>query len=207
MQISLHRALSELKLIDSKVNKLLIELEPAGIQQKGKPVNGFMDKGEFSRKAQSKNQAIRDLIERKVLLKKKIVEANAVTTVEIAGKVMTIADAITYKSIIEYKSELLNKLKSAYAAKKLELENKNAAVENNLQRILEASFGKDNVKVSKDDIDSISGPFLKSNEWHLVDPLGLEKSIQELENEIEEFDTEVDAALSEVNAITTIEID
>ena len=53
---------------------------------------------------------------------------------------------------------------------------------------------------------AIVEPFVKRNEFHLVDPLNIENKIRELEKEVDDFELEVDAALSEINAITTIEI-
>jgi hypothetical protein len=86
------------------------------------------------------------------------------------------------------------------------MEARNLMVEQNLQKVLEATFGKDNVKITKDDMDAVRKPFLESNEWGLVDPLKIEESIEKLETEIGEFESEVDAVLSETNAITLIEV-
>jgi hypothetical protein len=119
---------------------------------------------------------------------------------------MSIADAITYKSVVSYKKTLIEDLKSKYARVKADMESKNMLVEQNLQKVLEATFGKDNVKTTKDDMDAVRKPFLESNEWSLVDPLKIESTIEKLEKELGEFESEVDAVLSEINAITLIEI-
>lgn len=206
MKISLHRALSQLKLIDAKVEKLLKELSPNGVKQKGKLVNGHITEEDFAQKAQAKFQAIQDLLERKVKLKSAIVAANAKTKVMVGTKKMTIADAITYKNAITLKSQFLLTLKSKYSQALGQLENKNALVEQNLQKVLEATFGKDNVKISKDDVESVRKPFLESNEWSLVDPLKIDGKIEKLDEEINEFMSEVDAVLSEANAITLIDV-
>ena len=49
-------------------------------------------------------------------------------------------------------------------------------------------------------------PFVKRNEFHLVDPLKIEETIEKLQIEVDEFEVEVDAVLSEINALTEIEI-
>jgi hypothetical protein len=206
MKISLHRALAELKLIDNKVNKLVKEIEPVGIMQRGKLINRVYTQEIFMRNAQAKFQAINDLIDQKVKLKSAIVEANAKTWVKIGNREMTIADAITYKSIIGYKKALIDDLRAKYGRVKADMEARNLMVEQNLQKVLEATFGKDNVKITKDDMDAVRKPFLESNEWGLVDPLKIEESIEKLETEIREFESEVDAVLSETNAITLIEV-
>jgi hypothetical protein len=141
-----------------------------------------------------------------VKIKSAIVEANAKTIVKIAGKEMSIADAITYKSVMSYKKTLTEDLKTKYARVKADMESKNLLVEQNLQKVLEATFGKDNVKINKEDLESVRKPFLESNEWLLIDPLKIENTIEKLEKEISEFESEVDAVLSEANAITLIEI-
>ena len=206
MKISLHRALAELKLIDSKIAKLVKEIDPVGAKQKGKLINRIYEEEAFSQNAQSKFQAINDLITQKVKIKSAVVEANAKTMVSVAGKEMSIADAITYKSIVGYKKTLIEDLKTKYAKTKTEIESKNLLVEQNLQKVLEATFGKDNIKTSKEDLEAVRKPFLESNEWLLVDPLKIEATIEKLEKEISEFESEVDAVLSEANAITLIEL-
>ncbi len=206
MKLSIHRALAELKLIDGKIIKLTKELDPVGVKQKGKLINRITDDETFASVAQSKFQAINDLIERKVRIKTAIVAANAKTKVTIAGKTMSIADAITYKTIISHKKTLVEDLKAKYARARADLETKNVLVEQNLQKVLEATFGKDNVKITKDDMEAVRKPFLESNEWLLVDPLKIEATASTIEQEISEFESEVDAVLSEINAVTLVEV-
>lgn len=206
MKISLHRALAELKLIDSKVAKLVKEIEPVGVKQKGKLINRIYDEETFTQNAQAKLQSINDLIAQKIKIKSAIVDANAKTMVKVAGKEMSIADAITYKSVISYKKTLIEDLKTKYARTKADMESKNILVEQNLQKVLEATFGKDNVKTTKDDMEAVRKPFLESNEWLLIDPLKIENTIEKLEKGISEFESEVDAILSEINAVTVIEV-
>lgn len=206
MKISLHRALAELKLIDSKVAKLVKEIEPVGVKQKGKLINRIYDEETFTQNAQAKFQSINDLIAQKIKIKSAIVDANAKTMVKVAGKEMSIADAITYKSVISYKKTLIEDLKTKYARTKADMESKNILVEQNLQKVLEATFGKDNVKTTKDDMEAVRKPFLESNEWLLIDPLKIENTIEKLEKGISEFESEVDAILSEINAVTVIEV-
>ena len=67
-------------------------------------------------------------------------------------------------------------------------------------------MGKDNVKIGENDVNSITEPYIEKNEFHLVDPLNLAKTIEDLSDEIEDFESNVDAALSEINALTFIEI-
>lgn len=57
-----------------------------------------------------------------------------------------------------------------------------------------------------DEFDASVRTYIKSNSMELIDPVGLEKRIEELDSMITAFMTEIDAALSVSNALTTIEI-
>lgn len=205
-KMTLHRALAELKLIDSKISKGIQGLVPTGIKQNNKKVYGIVDEKEFKETAISDYDSIISLIKRKNKIKCAIVHKNAITVVDISGKPYTIAEAINFKALIAYKKQLLSHLNSHKKKAASDLERNMSIVDQNLQKILEATLGKDNIKSSPDDIENVRKPFLENNEWKLVDPLSIDKKIKDLEEEISGFETEVDAVLSEANAITTIDI-
>ena len=87
-----------------------------------------------------------------------------------------------------------------------ELNKHNEAVNANVQRILEATFGKENVKVGKEDVESVRKPYMDANEFHLFDPLKVAEKVEAMEKEVGDFEMEVDAVLSEINAVTFIEV-
>jgi len=203
-KMTLHRALSELKLIDSKIEKATSEILPVGWKQEGKLVNGVMQEEEFTRLAKSRYDSVIDLLNRKKEIKSAIVAANAKTQVRIGDKTMSIADAITMKAGMALKKKFVEVLKSRYNGTLGSINKNNELVNQNLQRILEAAMGKDNVKTNKEDVDAISKPYLTSNQFSLFDPLEIGKKIEELEREITSFESEVDATLSEANATTFI---
>lgn len=205
-QMTIHRALSELKLIDAKITKQTMELVPLGIYQKGKLVNGHIKEEDFKSAAQSKFDSVKELIERKTKIKAAVVAKNGVTKVIVASKEMTIADAITFKGIVALKKQLIERIKAEKNKAVAALNQNNDLVNANVQRILEATFGKENVKAGKDDIENVRKPYLEANEFHLFDPLDTVKQIESLEKEVSEFEAEVDAVLSEINAITFIDI-
>jgi hypothetical protein len=73
-------------------------------------------------------------------------------------------------------------------------------------KIMIGKQGDDKVKPTDNDVLAIVEPFVKRNEFHFVDPIGIESKIEALTAKIENFKSEVDAVLSESNAITIIEI-
>lgn len=205
-KMTIHRALSELKLIDSKIEKQINEIVPSGIYQKGKLINNYVKEEDFSNSAKSKFDSVNDLIERKNTIKSAIVEANGVTKVKVAGKEMTIADAINFKAVVKFKKKLIETLKARQQQAVAQLNQQNTIVEQNVQRILEATFGKENVKAGKDDVESVRKPYMEANEFHLFDPLKVSEKIELMEKEVGDFEMEVDAILSEINAVTFIEV-
>lgn len=204
--MTIHRALSELKLIDARINKQLGEIVPTGVIQKGKLVNGHITEEDFAKTAKSKFDSVNDLIVRKALLKSAIVKANGETNVKIGDKQMTIADAINFKTIIGYKKSLSEILKTRFNQSIVVLNTGNDKVDKNLQVILEAAFGKENVKAGKDDVEAVTKPFLEKNQYFLFDPLKIADVIDAIDKEVGDFEAEVDAVLSEANSLTTIEI-
>lgn len=204
-KMTIHRALSELKLIDSKIEKLISEINPCGIFQKDKLINGAYKPEDWM--AKSKLDSAKGLIERKSKIKSAIVQANSSTIVTIAGNTMKIADAINFKVAIKFKKKLIETLKIKHRQVVGDLNKNNELVNANVQRILEATFGKENVKVGKDDVEAVRKPYLEANEFHLFDPIQCEKTIEALEKEVSEFEVEVDAVLSEINAVTFIEVE
>lgn len=205
-KMTIHRALSELKLIDAKIEKQITEIVPVGIYQKGKLISGYMMEAEFSAAAQSRFDSVNALILRKTAIKSAIVQANGVTKVTVAGKQMTIADAINFKAVVKFQKALVEKLKSGHRAALAELNKHNANVELNVQKILEVTFGKDNVKADPKDMEAVRKPYIEANEFHLFDPIKVAQTVEKMEKDISEFEAEVDAVLSEINAVTIIEI-
>lgn len=207
--MTIHRALAELKLIDSRIAKGITLIDPVAIMQKDKLVNGHKTKEEFISDTKSKMQSSLDLIERKNNIKSAIVEANGKTIVTVGGAKMTIADAINFKNVIAVKKSLIESLTNKHRSvlTRFNIENdkiNTVALEN--AKIMLGKQGDDRVKPTDDDVNAIVGPFVKRNEYHLIDPLSVETLIETLQNEVDNFEVEVDAVLSEINAITKIEI-
>lgn len=206
-KMTIHRGLAELKLLDARIEKNINLLLPSEIMQEGKLVNDYYKKEEFEKNAKAKFQSIQDLIKRKNLIKSAIVKVNTITEVQIGEKKYTIADAINFKAIIKAKKILVEELTTKHRQAKAKAEEKNKKVDDNALRLAEAALQKDNVKINDGDAIAITEPYVKKNKFHLIDPLSVEELVAKLQEEIDEFETEVDAVLSEINAVTYIEID
>jgi hypothetical protein len=204
--MTIHRALSELKLIDARILKQISEITPVGMYQKDKPINNVINPQEFTASAKSKWDSINSLLERKIKIKSAINQSNVNTNVSLGGKTYNITEAINFKLSIPVREELVKTLKARLSSVTAILNKNNEVVDKNANEILKAALGKDSVDIKKDDVDSILVPFKEKNEFKLYDPLEIQKKIDDIEKEISEFKTEIDATLSEKNSITTITV-
>lgn len=202
--MTIHRGLAELKIIDSRIQRGIAELNVVGLKQEEGLVNGVYDEKEYTDNAKSKYQSVTDLIKRKNQIKSAIVKANGETMVEVGGKTMSIADAISFRAIVTLKKDLISMLKTQHSQMTAELNKNNETVRENADNLAVAALGKENSK--SDDAVAITEPYIKKNEVHLVDPMEVEKLVEELQEEVDNFDAEIDAVLSEINATTFIEI-
>lgn len=204
-KMTIHRALAELKVIGDRIQKGIDSVIPTGFQMKDKLVNNTTTRDDFDNAAKSAFQSVTDLINRRTKIKSAIVQSNAFTKVNVGGKEMTVAEAINNKAVIDFKSTLAVSLRKKAAQLNATIEQHNSKVDEKAIQLATAALQKQNVKIGDDDVQKVTGPYMEANRAVLVDPLGIEKKIQELEKEIVDFKTEVDAVLSESNAVTFIE--
>lgn len=205
-KLSIHRALAELKLIDDRIEKSIQTIVPSGMKQRDSKVNQFEPEDDFITNTKSKYQSITDLIDRKAKIKSAIVKANANTLVTIGDSTMTIADAISMKSHIQQKKNLIDVLDRKHRQVKAQIEKNNTTVQANALELAKTALGKEGVKLTDADAVNVTKPYIESNEFHLVDPLNVDDLIEKLDEKVSTFEAEVDAVLSEVNATTFIEI-
>jgi hypothetical protein len=206
MQLSLHRILAEIKLIDSKIEKKM-SVKFIGWKQKDRPICAYYEATVFDARVQGAFQSISDLINKKQALKKALSEANSTTIVRINDKQMTIADAINYKHLLPLKKQFLQKLERDFASAQEYIEQHNNKVDENALKLAQTALGKDNVKLTEGEAVSVTKPYIEANQLKFHDPLNLKKIIDEFREEIEGFEMEVDTVLSEANAITLMEVD
>ena len=206
MKLSIHRALAEIKLLDSRIeratkNKFLVYKKIS----EDKVLGRIKNKKDFEEEVKSNYQSVTDLINRRILLKKLINKSNSETIVTVNGKEMTVTEAIEYKKIIDYKESLLNSLQTQYRNVLATVKKENDNVEYQLNSQLEALNSSDSNK-SKD-LSGFTEVYRQQHCWEVIDGINIEDKIKELQTEIEDFKTNIDYILSESNAITQIEIE
>ena len=208
-QILVTKGLNELKLLDSRINRKIEEGEfIAAAKLSVQNVNGKITKEAYKANAKADYQSIVDLIKRRNNIKSAIIQSNAVTKVDIAGKIMTVAEAIDKKSSIEYEISLLEKLTMQYKTSSDIIIKENEKVDYSIEQLLNTAYGKEGKeKITQASYDAIAEPYRKANEYGLVDALDGEKLIKEMKDNIARFLSQVDTALQISNSTTIINIE
>lgn len=208
MKISIHRGLSEIKMLDKRIERSILESSFVGSKKKSaeKVNNSTLTKEKFEKETVSNYQSINDLIARRTMIKRLIVLSNANTKVQVGSKEYTVAEAIENKTIIETKKKLLNAMKKQYKNHNANVNMQNEQVESKLDEQIQIMLGSDKQNKTSG-LEGFIEQYKAQNEWELVNGLNIEEEIKKLENSIEEFENNVDFVLSESNATTFIEIE
>ncbi len=201
MSISIARALVELKTLDARINKLITNSNFIICKTKNK--NYQYTEEDFKKQVESEYQSLNDLITRRDKVKNAIVVSNSKTEVEVAGRKMTVAQAIEFKNTIQYKRSILETMKRQRQYATVESESHRQKVQQKIDDNIRIVCGKD-VKPDPTTIQTITESISKSDPIDVFDPINLDKVIKELETEIEDFSANVDYVLSESNALTVI---
>ena len=206
-KISVTEGLNELKLFNSRIEKAIGIAQFCGASKKSTQKVGHMNREEFENRAKASYQSVTDLISNRNELKSAIVKSNAVTSVTIGNKTMTVAEAIERKKSIEHEKLLLNVMKAQYTTSVASVARENKKVDDKVDELLITLVGNDSdKKITKEVQESIETPYREKNEWEFVDPIKMMDTMQKLEEEIDVFETEVDSKLSITNATTFIEL-
>ena len=207
MQISITRALSELKVLQKRFDKEVSQLDVISVQH-GLTLmkNSSVKPEDFSEKAKAQLQSVEDLQKRIHLIKTKIQQSNAITVVKVGTQEMTVLEAIIKKSLIENQKSLLARLKKQLILANDNFENATMSNENKIAKQLEDATKNSTVKLDLEVEKQIKASVESLYPIKMIDPCKLSDKIKALEDEIEEFEANVDFALSESNALTQIEV-
>jgi len=195
-EMTVSEGLAKLKLLDKRIRKAMTS-EYVGYKIGNKVQENFE-----SEKAKSNYQSLNDLMKYRSNLKMAINESNLKTKVKVAGKKMTVLEAIEYKTTIQYKKEFLESVRRNYIQVQQKIEYRNEETQERLDSQVKSAFEK----ASKKEIEDFTQTFLKNNSASLEDPLKIENLIESLDREIDEFESEVDFVLSTSNATTVIKV-
>ncbi len=203
VNMSVHRGLSELKLYANKIASLNSGSFVVANKQSNKTIGG--------RSIEDVNNLIKGnfdsmvaLIENRKRIKDAIVKSNAMTNVSVAGKVMTVAEAIERKASIEFERNFLRILQDQFLQQNNIVDQQNLQLPTKLETFLQSTLGeKRDVATVKD----LTKTFEDNNKFVLIDPNHIQDYIQALDKSINEFASQVDYTLSESNATTFFDVE
>ncbi len=207
--MTIHKALSELKILDDRIisaianSTFCLANKHSNEKLNGIPVD------EYKKIMIGGYDKSTDLIKRREAIKRAVVLSNASTKVTIGEIEYTVAEAIEMKNHgVEFKKQLLAEMRRQYSSAQAKILAQNGKdLEDRAEKYVVGIFGSGEKKVVVDEIEKAKKAFITANEYELVDPIGILKKIETLEEEIAAFTADVDGALSTSNAITTITIE
>ena len=207
-KLTIHRALSELKIIDSRISKAISEgVFVTANKHSNAKING-MTIGELQSFMKSSLDSITSIITRKNAIKRAVDLSNATTKVTINGVEMTVVEAINLKNHgLESKLALVNAMKKQYTLAINKATSDNNTLNERAESYVVGMYGGKDTKTDASTITKAKQEFIEMNTIDIVDGVDILKTIKALEEEIFNFTAEVDATLSESNAITQITIE
>lgn len=208
MEYTITRALAELKLLKSRLNKEVVDLNLVAVRHGSKlrTPNSQYKEEDFIEQAKETYQSVCDLERRIKEIKDKIDQSNFTTKVVVGDKEMTIQEVLNFRNnILPLKVIRLTYLKKIYNSA---LNSYNSALEENQIKISKMTTDKSSTTTKISEIEEDAKKFVeKSYAVEMVDPLNIGEEIKSLEDEINVFKGNVDYVLSESNSITHIVID
>ncbi len=204
-KLSIHRALTELKMLNLRIETATNEVSAVVANRKSNSKINGVDIQEYEKQMQASYDKVVGLISYRNKIKALVVQSNASTKVIVGKEEMTVAEAIERKQSIQYEKNLLEIMQHQYRSTINTVAKENDALPAKLETYLINILGNKD-KQSPDEVKLHTETFMKRNEYEVIDPLNVKKQIESLSTCIEEFESEVDAVLSESNATTFIEV-
>lgn len=207
--MTVHKALSELKVLDARIRKETRELSFAVANKHGNAKISGIPVEEYKKDAKSKYDSVRTLINRRNAIKQALTNSNAVTKVKIDDKEYTVAEAIDMKNYaMAYYSNVLSIMESQYEVAKSKADQENGEkLDRRADTHVQSMFEGADMKNMSDEIKKTRDDFIKSQTVEIIDPIGVVGEMQRLRDYIDAFMVNVDSALSVSNALTTLSVE
>lgn len=207
--MNVHQALAELKTMDKRIEKAI--RTPTWVvtnKHSNTKIDG-VTVPEWRSGVKDNHQKVMDLIRRRDAIKRAVVNSNASTKVLIAGEEYTVAEAIDRKNNgTQFLSMLAARLSHDHAQAKMVAERENGTrLEDRADAYVKSLTGNSDMKGATEEVKKRREEFIEAQTTDIIDPLGIVKVVEALENEVTSFLTNVDAALSVSNALTTITVE
>ena len=213
MEITIHRALSQLKTtqarIEDKLEKDLYISSTIGKTNmaEGRPVDAV--KREIL-------ASMEQLLKNFQTLKLAIIRSNSGITEEstniktgtVEDLTLTVAEAIAIqKYVLPLRERFVRRLEAQLNSAKRTVEMANTQANNEIASVLDALSNKDSKNLDPSQVNTITEAYQQNKFRQLVDPLDLAEKIRKAHDNLDALSVGIDAFLSESNAISHIDVD
>ena len=207
--MTVHKALAELKTLDSRIQKEISRVEFFVVNKHSNTKINGIPVAEYANNAKDNYKSICTLINRRNAIKRAVTRSNATATVVINGTEYTVAEAIDMKSVgMGHMKQLLDVINSQYTAAKRMADRKNGdELDRRADEYVKSLYENADMKNMSEEVRKVRETFVESQTMDIIDPIGAENVMKILQDEIDAFTSEVDSALSVSNALTTIEVE
>lgn len=216
MEITIHRALSQLKTtqarIEDKLEKDLYISSTIGKTNmaEGRPVDAV------KREILANFDSMEQLLKNFQTLKLAIIRSNSGITEEstniktgtVEDLTLTVAEAIAIqKYVLPLRERFVRRLEAQLNSAKRTVEMANTQANNEITSVLDALSNKDSKNLDPSQVNTITEAYQQNKFRQLVDPLDLAEKIRKAHDNLDALSVGIDAFLSESNAISHINVD
>ncbi len=211
------QALDERDLLVKKIGDKIAKASFTDVKKHNeeKVMEGRIIESDFRKDAEIAYQQIMDLIRRFEKIDAAIVASNAATMIHTSFGDFTVAGAISlrtrmrgfgsYDDDADFEQNLYTKMKDELNRRIITIENKNKQLETTAESMRLSILGKDSK--SKDDKPlEVVNTYVRENTSELVDPLDVQKKVEEIQERRAKLLSELDTQIKVSNATTLIEI-
>jgi hypothetical protein len=206
MAMTIHEALSRLKVMESKLDKAANATFVVANRHNNSKIDGKSISDKVVELTAAK-QRFDALTKNYRMLKSAIAMSNANTTITIGEKNFTIVEAIEEKHFAEKRAAYLRYMRRNYEMAQNLANANNAKLPEAAERFVAPLNMSEKNGNSKEDIKKTMDQYIVDNTWELVDPNDMADYLKKMEDELTEFTSNIDFKLSESNATTVIDVD
>lgn len=210
-KMTIHKALAELKVIDSRINNAISAATLVTANKHSNDKIGGKSISDYKSDMKAAYQKVTDLINRRNAMKRAVVLSNAQTTIQIGADTYTVAEAIEMKNHgMEHMRILLNQMtRQLNQAQATLITNSGEQIEKKAEQyvlsVISSQPKDGKMSIDSKAMQSLREQYIENNTYDLIDPNEVTAKITEISEYITQFETEIDAALSVSNALTVIE--
>ena len=176
-KMNVHKALSELKILDARINDSIVETTFVVANKHSNVKIGGVPIADFAENAKASLKSIRTMISRRNAIKRAVTRSNASTVVTIGGVVYTVAEAIDMKAAgVLYLKTLRSQLESQYNSAKMAADKNNGDyLEKRGEDYIKSLYQGADMKNMADEIKKVRDDFMAAQTVELIDPVNAVK--------------------------------